>query len=81
MKYRFETYLHDDYGHGQLNEYRQLVINPNDYIGLSFEDKKHLMIDLIKEHDLYWDDECLEDLLDDWGWLSACFVVRSPEVK
>ena len=81
MKHRFETYLHDDYGHGQLKEYRRLVISFKDYIELSFEDKKILMMDLIKEHDLYWDNECLEGLLDDWGWLTACFVIRSSEAK
>lgn len=81
MKYRIETYLHDDYGHGKLNEYRRLVISPDYYFSLSFEEKQSLMMDLIKEHQLYWDDECLEDLLDDWCWLSACFVVRKPEVN
>lgn len=79
MSHRIETFSY------QGEEQKQLVINPKDYIDLSFEDKKALMMDLIEEHQLYWDEEegggaTLEDLLSDWSWLEANFVVKSSKV-
>ena len=71
MSYAMTTYTDED-----GNTFNQAVISAEAYWALGDAELKALMLPLVAEHELYCGDEC--EVLEDYLWLEACFVVKRP---